>query len=148
MTLSVDVPGAPIEMAADEAKLLRVLENLVGNAIRYCKTGNSIRISLVETDGDHVRFQVADNGPGIPEHLRESLFEPYARNLDANETTGGTGLGLTICKQFVEAHGGRIWIEEADGGGACFTFEVSRIAHQEGGGGQSSQPKVEAQTIG
>lgn len=100
----------------DPARLQRVLFNLIQNAIRHTPPDGTItvRTTLV---GDAVEIEVADDGAGIPEEQRERVFEPFHR-ADPSRTDGGTGLGLAISRAIVEAHGGRIWIADADVGTA------------------------------
>lgn len=70
-------------------------------------------------DGDQMRFSVVDNGPGVPPERLASLFDPFV-----SFEEGGMGLGLAICRTIVELHGGRLWYEPADGGGAAFHFTI------------------------
>lgn len=112
---------------ADYVQLERVLRNLFENAARYCPKHTEIRV-LVDTPGQNVpglpdalaqgvRVQIIDQGPGIPEEERERVFKSFY-----SLTPHGNGLGLAICRGIVEAHHGRIWVEAAPGGGACFVF--------------------------
>ena len=114
---------------ADYAQLERVLYNLLENATRHSPRHTSIQIT-VDTSGAHalprgmletamrgVRVRVSDQGPGIPEEERERVFKSFY-SLDAQ----GNGLGLAICRGIIEAHQGRIWVENDEGSGACFVF--------------------------
>lgn len=100
---------------ADEDLLRRVLANLVENAIRYAPSESIVMISTMEVDG-HTEIRVADAGRGIPKEMRDKVFDPFMQ-VDAGTervvTRSGRGLGLTFCKLAVEAHGGRIWVEDA-----------------------------------
>jgi signal transduction histidine kinase len=109
--------GAAVK--ADRARLLEVFENLVGNAIKFCHSGDSITVSAKDGDGCVV-FSVADTGPGIAAEERERIFEPYWSSKRAR----GTGLGLFIAKGIVEAHGGSIWVQSEPGAGTTFFFTV------------------------
>jgi two-component system, sensor histidine kinase and response regulator len=104
---------------ADGDLLRRVLENLVENAIRHAPEGTVVRLSSFAY-ADGVQLRVADAGVGIPEEAREKVFERFAQlgTDDASSTRTGRGLGLTFCKLAVEAHGGRIWVEDAEPGAA------------------------------
>lgn len=104
---------------ADGDLLRRVLENLVENAIRHSPEGSVVRVrTLEQPDGLHLR--VADAGPGVPHGAREHIFERFVQLglEDAAATRVGRGLGLAFCKLAVEAHGGRIWVEDAAPGAA------------------------------
>jgi len=100
---------------ADEDLLRRVLTNLVENAIRYAPPGSTVTVTSAKV-ADDTELRVADAGTGIPPEMREKVFDPFVQ-VDANPgrvvTRGGRGLGLTFCKLAVEAHRGRIWIEDA-----------------------------------
>lgn len=100
----------------DKVQMSQVLLNLLGNAMDAMAGGGEIVIS-VERDGDGVAIQVADSGPGLSDDVAAHLFEPFNTSKAA-----GMGLGLTICRSFVEAHGGRLWLERTGPGGAVFRF--------------------------
>jgi signal transduction histidine kinase len=104
---------------ADADLLRRVLENLVENAIRHAPEDSVVRLSAA-AHAEGVLLRVADAGQGVPEAAREKVFERFVQlgAEDAQSTRGGRGLGLTFCKLAVEAHGGRIWVEDADPGAA------------------------------
>ena len=108
---------------ADERRIVQVLLNLVGNAIKFTDTGEvAIRVSAVD---DAFRASVSDTGPGIPESQHERIFEEF-QQVDGSSTRakGGTGLGLAIAKKIIELHGGRIWVESVVGKGSTFTFSL------------------------
>jgi Na+/proline symporter/nitrogen-specific signal transduction histidine kinase len=116
--------GAPI-VAGDRDRLMQVVLNLVSNALRHCpeQTG---RVTLhAERVSTGVRFGVSDNGAGVPAAERERIFERF-RQLprEGGVRVEGAGLGLAISRRIVEQHGGRIWVEEAAGGGAAFLVEL------------------------
>lgn len=98
---------------ADRELMQRVLANLVDNAIRHAPEGSAISVSAVQTD-DGLELRVRDNGPGVPLDLRERVFQRFESGGTATRTN--RGLGLAFCKLAVEAHGGRIWIEDASPG--------------------------------
>ncbi|MFL5542442.1 MAG: ATP-binding protein [Longimicrobiaceae bacterium] len=121
VSLRVDAPAEVPEVRADRARLLQVLSNLIGNALKFTPSGGSVRVGA-EAEGEAVRFWVTDTGRGIdPEHLPR-LFERFwqARRGDAQ----GLGLGLSIAKAIVDAHGGRIWAESTPGQGSTFSFTL------------------------
>jgi two-component system sensor histidine kinase KdpD len=103
---------------ADATLLEQVLVNLVENAVKYSSQGTALEISARRIDGG-VEVSVADRGPGIPRGQEERIFEKFHR---ASSSPGGMGLGLTICRGVVLAHGGRIRCENRPSGGAAFTF--------------------------
>jgi two-component system sensor histidine kinase KdpD len=105
----------------DEILLEQVFVNLLENAARHTPPGTPVEISAVAGTGEVV-VQVADRGPGIPSGEEERVFEKFHRAGSAVGT--GAGLGLTICRGIVTAHGGRIWAETRPGGGASFRFTI------------------------
>jgi signal transduction histidine kinase len=111
------------QVAADSDKLRQVLVNLVENAVKYSRAG-TVQVRLGSHYGT-VRFSVRDEGPGIPPGQQERIFEKFYR-LDPNMTqgVGGTGLGLYICRELVDAMNGDIWVESAPGEGSTFSFEL------------------------
>ncbi|HEV8463166.1 MAG TPA: HAMP domain-containing sensor histidine kinase [Gaiellaceae bacterium] len=105
-------------------RLAQLLDNLVSNAIKFTPPGGRIDVRLATLDG-HVRLEVSDTGIGIPEPEREKLFERFFRSQTALERQiQGTGLGLYISKAIVEAHGGRIGVQSAEGRGTTFVVEL------------------------
>ncbi len=104
-----------------------MLENLVENAARHGAEGSSVVVSSSETDGA-VELRVRDEGPGVPAELRETIFDRFVQlGGDRAATRAGRGLGLTFCKHAVEAHGGKIWVEDA-APGATFCARFPRVA--------------------
>ncbi len=124
--LAIDVePGLPLVMA-DRRRIVQVLGNLLTNAARNSSDFSVIRVTAVR-DGVHVAVSVADEGRGIPAESLPNLFRKFSR-AQSEEQGGDTGLGLSICKGIVEAHGGRIWAEsDGPGMGARFTFTLPSI---------------------
>ncbi|MGF1449236.1 MAG: ATP-binding protein [Opitutales bacterium] len=119
----IDIDAEPFVIEAEENKLLRVLQNLVGNAIDSIPAERSGHIRVLLTGrGDEAVLEVSDNGVGIPEEIRDSLFEPFV----TMGKTRGTGLGTAIAKSLVEAHGGRIEFQSEVGLGTTFTVRVPR----------------------
>lgn len=115
--------GPPLSVEGDGDLLERVVTNLLGNAIKYTPDGGSITISVVD-DGDKLKLCVADTGPGIPESYLKKVFEKFEQV--TGQRKGGTGLGLTIAKCFVEAHLGQIWVESVIKHGSQFYFTVPK----------------------
>jgi signal transduction histidine kinase len=112
---------------ANPEKVQRVLFNLVQNAIRHTPPDGAVTVAA-ESNGRNVEIEVADTGGGIPPEERERAFEPFYRGGAGEARSGeGTGLGLTICRAIVEAHGGRIWFAES-GNGTRVRFTLPRAA--------------------
>lgn len=110
---------------ADQEKIKLVIQNLVDNAIKYTPAGGSIVVSLVLVDKSKVEFTVKDSGVGIPKDQQDRVFSRFFRgaNILYLDTTG-TGLGLFIAKNIVEAHGGQIWFESEENQGTAFHFTL------------------------
>ena len=102
----------------ERRQMTQVLLNLLGNAIKFCPDGAMVNITVWQGAADVV-IDVQDNGPGIPRDAIEAIFIPFQRLAEVSSQRG-TGLGLAICRRIVERHGGRIWAENATGGGAVF----------------------------
>jgi len=117
-------PNAPV--FADKAMLSTVLRNLISNALKFTRLGGEIIISAEESQNE-IKVSLADNGVGIPEDSIDKLFR-----LDENISTPGTqneqgtGLGLILCKEFVEKHGGKIWVESEIGKRSSFSFTIPK----------------------
>jgi signal transduction histidine kinase len=119
LVLSPEPPNAIVQ--ADEERLLQLIDNLVGNALKFTPTGGQVSIGGF-IDADELRVMVADTGPGIPEEQLARLFDRFwqARGADRR----GLGLGLPIAKGIAEAHGGRLWVESTVGSGSTFHFAM------------------------
>ncbi|NOQ25676.1 MAG: PAS domain S-box protein [Bacteroidales bacterium] len=113
-----------IEVYADENMLKTVLRNLISNAIKFTKTGGNINISLI-SEQNQVEISISDNGVGINEETLKKLFD-NSTNITSRGTANekGSGLGLVLCKEFVEKHGGKIWVESEVGKGSDFKFTL------------------------
>jgi NtrC-family two-component system sensor histidine kinase KinB len=121
IALTTEAPDDLPDVRADPTKITWVLNNLVSNALRYTEAGGHIRLSA-QANGPAVELSVADDGAGIPYALQPKIFDKFVQVDD--EQSSGTGLGLSICKEIVEAHGGRIWVDSAPGEGSTFTFTL------------------------
>jgi signal transduction histidine kinase len=126
-SLTLDVGAAPENLLvfADRARVFQVLDNLVGNAMKFSAAGGRIEVRVsppTDASPAEVAFTVSDTGPGITPEVMKGLFERFwqARATDRR----GIGLGLAICKGIVEAHGGRIWADSQVGRGTRFTFTL------------------------
>ncbi len=106
----------------DAVLVERVFCNLLDNAAKYTPPGSPLSIRA-ELEGDVVWVAVEDSGSGVPVEMREEIFTKFTRG-DPESARSGVGLGLSICRTIVEAHGGRIWVENRPDGGACFIFTL------------------------
>jgi signal transduction histidine kinase len=123
--IQVEMPERAIEALVDPDLLRRVLENLLDNALKYAPASTSV-VVRAELFGGQLTLEVLDQGPGIPEHERERIFEPYARlsRDDGNKVRQSRGLGLAFCKLAVETHGGRISVRDRIPHGATFMVQI------------------------
>ncbi len=111
------------QIQADERKLRQVVLNLLSNAIKFTPEGGRIEVSATPKDG-LVEVSVSDTGIGIAPGDQEKVFEEFRQVGTAAKKVEGTGLGLTLCRKFVELHGGRIWVKSDLGAGSTFTFTI------------------------
>jgi signal transduction histidine kinase len=111
------------EVLADRSKIGQVLENLLGNAVKYSPEGGLIRLQG-EVDGCVLRVTVADQGIGMTAEQAGRAFEKFYRADTQNTAVGGLGLGLAISRSIIEAHGGRIWLESEVSKGTCVQFTL------------------------
>jgi two-component system sensor histidine kinase GlrK len=108
---------ARVNVEADPEKLRSILDNLIGNAVKFTPAGGLISV-VVRSSGEEAEIDVIDSGPGVPEEERESIFNSFFRGrAKASGPIAGSGLGLAIAREFAEAHGGRIRVLPEDGGG-------------------------------
>lgn len=124
---TIDPGVGPLMVNRD--RMLQVLLNLLSNALRFCRDRGWIGIQVTVVDGT-TQLSVADDGPGVPEDERETIFDRFrqvARPVAGR--THGTGLGLSIARGIVEAHGGNIWVETGPRGGARFVVELPQARH-------------------
>jgi PAS domain S-box-containing protein len=125
--ISIEIPGN-LEITADVNMLQTIIRNLVSNAIKFTNRGGDIRVSGTFTEEQIYLITVKDTGIGISAERQKEIFR-----LDANNKTKGTegelstGLGLILCKEFVEKHGGKIWVESSEGKGSTFYFTLKKL---------------------
>jgi len=124
--LELHVDGALPHVDADADALDRVLKNLIGNALKYSPPGSCVRVRARATEGV-VAVDVEDEGPGIPPEERARIFEPYYRMRDTAALGHGTGLGLSVVKSLVEAHGGTVHADAAPGTGTRMTVMLPAL---------------------
>ena len=133
VTLKLAVPGEPLQVPGDRDELLRLMENLVENAIKYGRRGGEVSIVVAAQDGE-ASVCVRDDGPGIaPEHLPRLTERFYRVDTAASREAGGTGLGLAIVKHIVLRHRGRLTIESKPGQGATFKAILPRFEARRAG---------------
>jgi two-component system, NtrC family, sensor kinase len=123
ITLQTSVDDRLGEVHADERKIRQVVLNLLSNAIKFTPEGGRIEVAAAPKDG-LVEVSVSDTGVGIAPEDQEAVFEEFRQVGTAARKVEGTGLGLTLCRKFVELHGGRIWVKSELGAGSTFTFTI------------------------
>lgn len=126
VTLVLEPPPVQLQVLADADRLMQVITNLLSNAAKFSAVGSVVRVRVrALADDQRVRFEVEDDGSGIPEEFRARMFEKFAQaQSSAGRHFGGTGLGLAICKSLVEQMDGRIHFESRVGGGTIFFVEL------------------------
>lgn len=113
------------ELHADPDMLKTILRNLISNAVKFTPEKGNIEIAATVKDGNEVEVSVADNGTGMnPAAARELFTDHPEAHRDGTGGEKGSGLGLVLCKEFVEKHGGRIWVESKVNMGTTFTFSI------------------------
>jgi signal transduction histidine kinase len=128
------------DIIGDAERLHQVLLNLLGNAVKYTDAGDTVTIQA-EVNDDALLIRVADTGPGIPKDQLPRLFQKFKRLPSHEGKTSGTGLGLVVARQIVEAHQGTIWVESQVGQGSCFfvRLPILRKSWLPSGGPDSEQ---------
>jgi signal transduction histidine kinase len=130
LSFVLEAPEGAVEGLWDGLRLEQVVTNLLSNAVRYSPNGGTVRVRL-EVESGHVELQVQDEGIGIPPESLAQLFQPFARASNATARHfGGLGLGLFICREIVQRHGGSIWAESRGAHqGSCFHVRLPRQVH-------------------
>ncbi|MEW6070095.1 MAG: ATP-binding protein, partial [Candidatus Thermoplasmatota archaeon] len=125
--VSINTPKEPLKIIGDEARISQALTNLLTNAIKYTPDGGEIGVS-VEDIGKIARISVSDNGVGIPKSEQERIFERFyvPKGSSLRREPGRMGLGLSIAKGIIEAHGGKIWVKSEVGKGSTFYFTLPK----------------------
>lgn len=138
ITLDIQIPDTLPSVMADEKRLVQIVHNLLHNALKYTVEGTIIVSAEVQGDqhGDQILVSVRDTGIGMNEELQRRIFLPYEQGGSGSEGEQGIGLGLSICKQLIELHGGMLYVESEPGKGSVFTFNLpvadtsSDMAHE------------------
>jgi signal transduction histidine kinase len=124
LTLSLDLPQEPVRVRMDAPRIGQVLLNVGGNAVKFTRPGGEVTVGLTR-EGDSVRVTIRDTGIGIPADQLPHLFQKfYQVDPSATREFGGAGLGLSISKALVEAHGGEMGVESVEGQGSTFWFTL------------------------
>ena len=123
--LTSEVPQNLPDVKADANKITWVLTNLITNALRFTESGGTIRLSA-DHHGSYVHVSVSDDGPGIPFEDQSKIFDKFFQ-IKSDKALGGSGLGLTICREIIRAHGGTIWVDSIPGEGSTFTFTLQAV---------------------
>ena len=124
LSMTCAAPRGPVPATFDHDRILQVLSNLIGNAIKFSEAGGTIELRLATT-ADGLDFAVRDSGRGIAAESLEAIFERFSQASQADRR--GLGLGLYISRCIVEAHGGRIWANSEPGKGSTFTFTIPTV---------------------
>lgn len=123
ISITKELPEQPVLIPMDHDRILQVLLNIVGNAIKFSPTNGTITLGMKKADREYL-FWVADTGPGIPKEEVPFLFERFRQAKEGKRYKGSIGLGLYISKKMIEAHGGKIWVKTAPGQGSTFFFTL------------------------
>ena len=122
--VSLQMQTEPGAVRGNRVLLERAVSNLIENAIKYNRPSGAVTIRAFR-QGDTMRVEVSDQGAGIPPQLREQVFEPFFRvDKSRSRQLGGAGLGLSLVRAIADRHKGRVWVEEAQGGGSCFVMQL------------------------
>jgi hypothetical protein len=129
-SVALELPTEPLRARGDYNRLLQVLKNLLGNAIKYSPGGGTIHLGA-EPGDDWVKIIVRDDGMGIPQQALDKIFTKFYRVDDSvRRMPGGVGLGLALAREVLRAHGGRIWAESTLGKGSAFYFTLPAVAEE------------------
>lgn len=121
--LTASLPDSPLNCTCDPGHIRQVLLNLLGNAIKFSSNDTEV-VTSATADDHNVTICVKDNGPGIPADEQDKVFHKYYREPGVRDSVDGAGLGLSIAKRIVDAHGGRMWLESGTGAGSTFCFSL------------------------
>jgi len=155
------LPDAPLEIKCDRDRIVQVLVNLLGNAVKFSSEGGVVQVRLEAVsavpdtmpqvwrvlitdpppDGYFALLSITDSGPGIAEIDKLRIFEKFHQVKKGKKIPGqGVGLGLAICRTIVSAHQGAVWVEDVPGGGSCFRLLLSSETGEEAASRAASQP--------
>jgi PAS domain S-box-containing protein len=124
--INSDIP-ADLKVFADKNLLQTVIRNIVSNAIKFTPKGGIIHLSAKATPNRYIEISIRDTGIGMPKEMINNLFRIDVKiNREGTEGEPTTGLGLLVCKEFIEMHGGKIWVDSEEGKGSTFYFQISQ----------------------
>jgi two-component system sensor histidine kinase KdpD len=119
----VHVEACPLVLEVDSPKVERMIANLLANAARHTPPGTPVWVRVQPRERGAL-LVVEDAGPGVPAHLREAIFEPFRQGPRPASHAPGVGVGLALVRMFAQLHGGNVWVEERQGGGASFRIDL------------------------
>jgi len=126
LELNITIPEDANYVIADSGQIKRVLINIIGNAIKFTSLKGKINLRA-QRKGPEIQIDVADTGCGIPSDAQEAIFEEFFRvDNPINQEVKGTGLGLALVKNIIEAHKGKIWVKSSLGSGSTFSFTLPK----------------------
>ncbi len=134
--INTDIPTDLPKVFADQRRMRQVLLNLIENALKFSKSGDTVGIGILHRTNQWVEVSICDKGPGIPNDEQQRIFLDRVRLPQTSSQTSGFGIGLSVCRRIVEVHGGKIWVVSDPGKGSCFYFTVPVWDNQN----KSSQP--------
>jgi signal transduction histidine kinase len=126
------VVADPLEASVDGPKAERIIENLLRNAAKHTPVGTQILVKIEEDPGG-VLVSVEDEGPGVPNPMKDKVFEPFRQGTDARAAGSGAGLGLSLVAKFAALHAGSAWVEDRPGGGSAFRVHLPGEVRRLGG---------------
>jgi PAS domain S-box-containing protein len=125
--IQLSVPDEDVFMTADRDRIVQVITNLIGNAIKFIPVNGNISVTLEQRE-EEVEISVSDDGPGLSKDEIEKIFDRFIQiHLISGPGEHGTGLGLTIAKELIEMHGGKLNVESKPGNGCCFAFTIPKM---------------------
>jgi len=130
VVLNAQLNAAGTAALIDNNRMQQVLRNVIGNAIKFSPPDSVVDIKMI-ADETRLQLQVTDQGPGIPEAELDRIFDKFVQSTRTSTGAGGTGLGLTISREIVEKHGGRIWATNSKPRGARFHIELPFCNHND-----------------